>query len=258
MSTTSPQSLTGRVAIVTGGSRGIGAGIAKELAKRGANILITYNKASTQAEDVLSHIRSLGREAIGVQASGSDRDAPERIVSAAVEKWKHIDIIINNAGAGDDCLLQDMTHDMWDKIMDCNLRFPTFLVKEAAAYFGTSPRIVNISSVIGRMGGSYATAYCASKAGLEGVTKVWAAELGHKYGATVNCVNPGPVATDMWLRDTDPEVLKEWDSKLKETPAAPRIAQVDDIAQIVAFLSEEGSRWSTGSTVNANGGLCFV
>ena len=252
------QSLKGRVAIVTGGSRGIGAGIATELSKRGANVLITYNSASVQAEEVISKIKSFGSEAIGVQASGSDRDSPRRIVAAAVERWGHIDIIINNAGAGDDCLLQDMTHELWDKILDCNLRFPTFLVKEAMPHFGTAPRIVNVSSVIARMGGSYSTAYCATKAALEGVTKVWALELGHKYGATVNCVNPGPVATDMWLRDTDPEVLKEWDTKMKETPAAPRIAEVDDIAQVVAFLSEEASRWSTGSTVNANGGLCFV
>jgi NAD(P)-dependent dehydrogenase (short-subunit alcohol dehydrogenase family) len=108
------------------------------------------------------------------------------------------------------------------------------------------------------MGSAYTAAYTASKAALEGVTKVMAIELGHKYGATVNCVNPGPVATDMWLRNTDPAVLDGWDSKMKEIPAAPRIATPDDIAQIVAFLSEEGSRWSTGSTVNANGGLCFV
>lgn len=255
---TTIKSLEGRIAIVTGGSRGIGAGIATELAKRGANVLITYNSAGTQAKEVISKIEAFGVEALGVQAGGSDRTAPERIVKAAVDKWGHIDIIINNAGAGDDCLLEDMTHEVWDKILDCNLRFPTFLVKAAMPHFGKQPRIVNVSSVIARMGGSYTTAYCATKAALEGVTKVWALELGQKYGATVNCVNPGPVATDMWLRDTDPAVLAEWDTKMKETPAAPRIADVDDIAQIVAFLSEEASRWSTGSTMNANGGLCFV
>jgi 3-oxoacyl-[acyl-carrier protein] reductase len=250
--------LAGCIAIVTGGSRGLGAGIAFELAKRGANILITYNKAGAQAEEVLSKLIGLGVEAIGVQASGSDREAPSRIVAACVKKWGRIDIIINNAGAGDDCLLQDLSHEIWDKILDCNLRFPTFLVKESLPYLGTHPRIVNVSSVIARMGGSYSSAYCASKAALEGVTKVWAQELGQKYNATVNCVNPGPIATDMWLRDTEQAVLDEWDSKMKETPAAPRIAEVEDVALIVAFLASEESRWSTGSTVNANGGLCFV
>jgi 3-oxoacyl-[acyl-carrier protein] reductase len=252
------KSLQGRIAIVTGGSRGIGAGIALEFGKRGANVLITYNKASTQASEVIGQLISIGVDADGIQASGSDRGSPRRIVAKAVEKWGHIDIIVNNAGAGDDCLLADMTHEIWDKVLDCNLRFPTFLVKEAIPHFGTAPRIVNISSVIARMGGSYTTAYCTTKAALEGVTKVWAQELGQKYGATVNCVNPGPVRTDMWLRDTDQAVLDEWESKMKEIPAGARIAEVDDIAQIVAFLSEEASRWSTGSTVNANGGLCPV
>lgn len=107
------------------------------------------------------------------------------------------------------------------------------------------------------MGREMFTPYTASKAALEGVTKVWALELGQKYGATVNCVNPGPVATDMWSA-TDPTIQEAVLKELERTPAAARIATVDDIAQIVAFLSEERSRWSTGSTVNANGGLCFV
>ncbi|KAH6982401.1 putative gluconate 5-dehydrogenase [Ilyonectria destructans] len=248
----------GLTAIITGGSRGIGAGIALELASRGANVLITYQSASAQAEEVVAKIQALGCEALSIQAAGTDKDAPTRIVKAASEKWSHIDIIINNAGAGDDCLLKDLTYDLWDKILNTNLRMATFLVKESLPYLGKAPRIVNISSVIARLGGAWATPYCASKAALEGVTKVWAAELGHDYNATVNCVNPGPVGTDMWLRDTGPEVQAYFDVKMKETPAAPRIGTVDDVAQIVAFLCSEESRWSTGSTVNANGGLCFV
>jgi NAD(P)-dependent dehydrogenase (short-subunit alcohol dehydrogenase family) len=251
-------SLQGLSAIVTGGSRGIGAGIALELASRGANVLITYQSAASQADEVAAKIRALGSEVLIIQAAGEDKEAPAKIARAAVERWSHIDIIINNAGAGDDCLLKDMTYELWDKIINTNLRMATFLVKESMPYLGKAPRIVNISSVIARMGGSWATAYCASKAALEGVTKVWAAELGQSHNATVNCVNPGPVGTDMWLRDTGAEVLAEWDIKMKETPAAPRIGTVDDIAQIVAFLASEGSRWSTGSTINANGGLCFV
>lgn len=252
------QSLLGKAAIVTGGSRGIGAGIAVELAKRGANVLITYQSASAQAEEVAAKIRALGCEALIVQAGGNDKTGPPRIVEAAVKQWTKIDIVINNAGAGDDCLLKDMTYELWDKTLNCNVRFATFLVKECMPHFGPAPRIVNISSVMARMGGAYATAYTASKAALEGVTKVWAAELGQEFNATVNCVNPGPVGTDMWLRDTGADVLAEWDIKMKETPAAARIGTVDDIAQIVGFLSEEASRWSTGSTVNANGGICFV
>jgi 3-oxoacyl-[acyl-carrier protein] reductase len=252
------KSLQGRTAIITGGSRGIGAGIALELAKRGANVLITYNKAGDAAARVLEQARALGVDAEGIQASGSDRESPKRIVDRAVEKWGLIHIIINNAGAGDDSLLENLTHEIFDQAFDCNLRFPTFLLKEAIPYFGTAPRIVNVSSVLARMGGAWTSAYCASKAALEGVTKVWAKELGQKYGATVNCVNPGPVRTDMWLKSTEQTIVDEWDAKVKDTPAGARIAEVDDIVQIVAFLSEEVSRWSTGSTVNANGGLCPI
>lgn len=252
------QSLLDKVAIVTGGSRGLGAGIAWELARRGANLVITYNSAKAEAEKVAKAITDLGREVIVVQGRGTDREAPEKIVAAAVQKWGHIDIIVNNAAAGDDALLKDLTHELWDKLLDTNLRMPAFLVKAALPHLGSAPRIVNISSVAARVGTSYMSVYAASKAALEGITRVWASELGQKYNLTVNCVNPGPIATDMWLRDTDPAVLAEWDGRMKETPAAPRIATPDDIAQIVAFLCEEGSRWSTGSVVNANGGLTFV
>ncbi|KAJ5108258.1 gluconate 5-dehydrogenase [Penicillium angulare] len=251
-------SLLNKVALVTGGSRGLGAGIARELAKRGANILITYNSAKGEAEKVAQAIEEYGRQCIFMQGRSSDRDAPKRIIESGVQKWGKIDIIVNNAGAGDDCFLADLTHELWDNIYDANIRMPTFLVQAAMPYLGPAPRIVNISSVAARNGSAQMSAYASSKAALEGITRVWASELGQTHNATVNCVNPGPIATDMWLRDTDPEVLKFWDEKMKETPAAPRIATVDDVAQIVAFLAEEGSRWCTGSVVNANGGLVPV
>ncbi|EFX04994.1 short-chain dehydrogenase/reductase [Grosmannia clavigera kw1407] len=143
-------------------------------------------------------------DTFAVRADGADCDSPKRIVDAAVKRWGHIDIIINNAGTCDDSLLADLAHDLWDKIMDCNLRFPVFLIKEAIPYFGTALRIVNISSVLARMGSASTTACLASKAALEGVTRVLATELNQKYNVAINCVNPDPVATDMWLRDTSP------------------------------------------------------
>lgn len=252
------QSLSGKIAIVTGGSRGLGRGIALELAKRGANVAITFNSATAEADRVADEVRHLGREAIVVQARGNDREAPARIVAAVVEKWGHIDVIINNAGAGDDALLEDLTHELWDKIFETNLTLPTFLLKAALPHLGSTPRVVNISSVAARTGPAYMSAYAASKAALEGITRVWARELGQKHNLTANCVNPGPIATDMWLRDSEPAVLQAAEVGIKATPAAPRIAEVDEIAQIVAFLSEGASRWSTGSVVNANGGLTFV
>jgi len=250
------KSLENRIAIVTGASKGIGARTALELAKRGANVLITYNTGKEQAEGVLKELEQLGVEAIIVQATGSDREAPLRIVNAAVQKWGHIDIIINNAAIIIANPLKDLSHEILDKHLDNNFRFPSFLIKESLPYLGKSPRIVNVSSTAARMGGVHSTAYAASKAALEAATRVWALELGHEYGATVNIVNPGPVYTDM-NKNVAPEVTAFWDPKIAETPAAPRYGTPDDIAQIVAFLAEEGSRWCTGSVVSSNGGMCF-
>ena len=251
------QSLLGKIAIVTGGSRGIGAAIAIELASRGAHITISYDEARQKAEQVAEQIQKLGRKANIVQGSGSDRETPNRIVRAAVSHDGRIDIIVNNAGVGEDGFLKDQTHEFWDKMHDVNLRMPAFLMQAALPYLGPAPRIVNISSVVARMCFSTSTVYASSKAGLEGMTRAWAAELGPRYNATVNCVNPGPVNTDMMTagEHQDPQVEQIWQSRIKETPAAPRVGTPDDIAQIVAFLCEEGSRWCTGSVINANGGM---
>lgn len=176
-----------------------------------------------------------------------------------MDKWGCIDIIINNAGAREDYNFEDMTYENWDRQIATNSRFPVFLIKEATAFFGKTPRIVNMSSVYARDGNPGCLAYVACKGALETISRSLARELGHKYHATVNCVNPGPVNTELWGRSIeDPETQKTWNHIINSTPAAPRVAEVDDIAQIIAFLSEEGSRWTTGSVVNANGRLLFV
>jgi len=252
-----PQSLRDRVAVVTGASRGIGAGIAVELARRGAKLTITYNNRREEAEKVARQIHLLGSEAVLVQGRSADREAPNRIVQATVESYGRIDIIVNNAGVGEDCLLENVTHEFWDRMYDTNIRMPAFLIKASLPHLGPAPRIINISSVAARAGYNATSVYASSKAALEGMTRALATELGQAYNATVNCVNPGPVATDMMLttEETDPQVVEYWRSKIRETPAAPRVGTPDDVAQIVAFLCEEGSRWCTGSVINANGGM---
>ena len=252
------KSLRGKNAIVTGASRGIGKGVALELANRGANILITYNAAAHKAEEVVELLKGKGVKAACVQANGQDPEAPTKVVQAAASLYQTIDIIVNNAGAGDDVLFEALNYPIWSKILDTNTRFPAFLVKESIPYFGTAPRIINVSSVMGRMGGWYSAAYTASKAALEALTKVMAQELGQNHNATFNCLSTGPVDADMWMADSAPEVLAEWEPRIALTAAGKRIAQPDDIAQIAAFLSEEGSRWVTASTICANGGLCPI
>ncbi|KAG0646335.1 hydroxynaphthalene reductase Arp2 [Hyphodiscus hymeniophilus] len=244
-------SLQGKTAIVTGGSRGIGAGIAKELSKRGARVLITYASSSSKADEVVDSIKSSGGEAIAIKADCVSLEAPKLVAEAAAKFDGNggFDIIVNNAGAGDEMWLKDVTYEHFDKIFHTNVRFPMFLMKESLPFIRREGRVVNLGSVIARQGWKMHTAYGASKACLESFSKTWAVELGHEHGITVNTVNPGPVATDMW--DAMPaNIIREFDGYIAQTPAEPRVATVDDIVQIVAFLCEEGSRWVTGRDID--------
>ncbi|WKT53961.1 Short-chain dehydrogenase/reductase SDR [Fusarium oxysporum f. sp. vasinfectum] len=246
-------SMKGKVAIVTGGSRGIGASIAKELGKRGAMVAITYAVSSSQADTVVETIKSTS-DAIALQADCKDPASPEKVISATVQAFgERIDIIVNNAGVGDELYLEDITLEHFDKVMYTNVRFPIFLLQKALPYLQRGGRVVNLSSVAARQGFAMQSVYGASKACLESLARTYAVELGHKYGITINAVNPGAVATDI---ATPVESVPGIEHIINNTPAAPRVGETDDIAQVVAFLCEEGSRWITGATVAANGGNC--
>ena len=252
-------SLKGKTAIVTGGSRGIGKAIAVELAQRGANILIIYASAEAQAKDVCHSIQQFGVESIAVAAAGSDPNAPRLIVEAAVKKWRVIDIIVNNAATGGDFSLLETTEEQFENLTVVNLKFPLFLIKEAIPHFGPAPRIVNTSSIYARSGHSNCVVYSACKVALETATRCLSRELGYKYNATVNCVNPGPVNTDLWAKACqNPDYNGIWKEPVGQTPAAPRIAEREEVAHVVAFLCEERTSYTTGSVVNVNGGMLFV
>ena len=147
-------SLKAKVAIVTGGSRGIGAGIARELCKRGAKVLITYASSSTKADEVVASIKSTGGEALALQADCLSQDSPKSVVEAAVKLDGNggFDIIINNAGAGDEMWLKDVTYEHFDNVFHTNVRFPMFLMKESLPYIRKGGRVVNIGSVVARQG----------------------------------------------------------------------------------------------------------
>jgi len=145
-------SLQGKVAIVTGGSRGIGAGIAKELSKRGAKVLITYGSAASKAGQVVEAIKSAGGEAAAVQADCMSQDSPQMIVDAALPFDGGIDIIVNNAGVGDEMFLKEATYEHFEKVMFTNVRFPMFLVQASLPYLRKGGRIVNVGSVVAREG----------------------------------------------------------------------------------------------------------
>ncbi|KAJ5109611.1 NAD(P)-binding protein [Penicillium argentinense] len=251
-------SLEGKTAIVTGSSRVIGAAIALRLAKRGANVVVNYvsEGSKNRAEEIVQKIEQLGVKAIVFQASVMNLEGIPRLIDAAtkISKDGKIDILIHNAALGEEADLKDLKVDMYSSHFDCNVRGPIFLTQAALSYLPRGGRIVFVSSAAARLGFAGHTVYGPTKAANEALARVWAKELGHSHGVTVNCVNPGPVATDQWFQ-SDEQFLKDMQPMIESTPAAPRVAEVDDIAPLVAFLCTEDAKWTTGSVLCANGGL---
>ncbi|PSN61717.1 putative short-chain dehydrogenase [Corynespora cassiicola Philippines] len=252
--------LEGKTAIVTGSSRGIGAGIAIELGRRGANVVVNHISPTSKsaADEVANAIKNCGsgaRTAI-IWADAVTSGGQEALVKAALDFGGAIDILVHNAGNGDDCYLQDVTEKFYEAQTDVNIKSPIFLTQKVTPHMPRGGRIILISSCSARMGVAQQTVYAASKAANESFARVWATELGQSKGITVNCVNPGPVATDMYYAST-PEFINDLKPLIDSTPAEARIGEVRDIAPIVGFLASEESRWVTGSVISACGGLLY-
>ncbi|GAM90466.1 hypothetical protein ANO11243_085100 [Dothideomycetidae sp. 11243] len=251
-------SLEGKTAIVTGASRGLGAGIAILLAKRGANVVVNYVSDSSEkrGQEVVDQITKLGRKAILVKANVSNIDEIPRLIDGAlkISETGKIEILIHNAAQGNEANLVDTTPDFYERHFDCNVRGPIFLTKAAEPHLPKGGRIVFISSAGARLGVGGQTVYAATKAADEALARVWAKELGQSHGITANSINPGPIATDQWFQ-SDEQFLKDMQPLIDSTPAAARVGEVDDIAPLVAFLCSDDAKWVTGSTLSANGGL---
>jgi 3-oxoacyl-[acyl-carrier protein] reductase len=240
----------GKVAIVTGASRGIGRSIALALAAEGAKI-VAVDMAPEGVETLAAEIKAQGGEALAVQGNVTVAADAERMVDAAVEAFGRADILVNNAGITRDGLLFRMKDEDWDAVLTVNLK-GAFLCTRAASKVMAKQRygrIINIASIVGQMGNAGQANYCASKAGLIGLTKSNARELA-KRNVTVNAVAPGFIATDMT------EVLPE---KVKQELAAQipmeRLGSADDIANAVVFLAGERACYITGQVIGVNGGM---
>jgi 3-oxoacyl-[acyl-carrier protein] reductase len=240
----------GKVAIVTGASRGIGRSIALALAAEGATI-VAVDMAPEGVEALAAEIKGMGGEAIAVQGNVTVTADAERMIESAVTAFGRVDILVNNAGITRDALLLRMKDEDWDAVLTVNLK-GAFLCSRAAAKVMSKQRygrIINIASIVGQMGNAGQANYCASKAGLMGLTKSNARELA-KRNVTVNAVAPGFIATDMT------EVLPE---KVKQELAAQipmeRLGSADDIANAVLFLAAERSAYITGQVLGVNGGM---
>ena len=240
----------GKVALVTGASRGIGRSIALLLASSGARIVaVDVNEEGTTA--LVEEIKALGGEAVGVQGNVTQAADAENMVDKAVEVFGRVDILINNAGITRDGLLLRMKEEEWDAVLNVNLK-GAFLCTRAVAKVMTKQRygrIINIASVVGQMGNAGQANYCASKAGIIGLTKSNARELARR-SITVNAVAPGFIATDM--TDALPEKVKQ--ELLAQIPLE-RLGSSDDIAHAVLFLAAETSAYITGQVIAVNGGM---
>ncbi|KAE8389398.1 hypothetical protein BDV23DRAFT_157212 [Aspergillus alliaceus] len=251
--------LIGKVAIVTGSSKGIGAGIAIELGRRGATVIITYTseKSHGGAITVSRAIEETesGGKGIIVQANITSAVDREALIDAAVQASpnKAIDILIHNAGNGDDAYLKDISEEFFEQLVGVNLKAPIFLTQAAVPHMPRGGRVVLITSAAARMGVAQTTVYAAGKAGMESLARVWATELGQSHGITVNCVSPGPIATEQF-HNSAPEFKEALQPMIESTPAEARMGEVEDIAPLVSFLCSEESRWLTGSVLSGTGG----
>lgn len=239
-----------KVAVITGASRGIGRSIALALAGAGAKIVaVDIDLAATEA--TVAELKQLGVEAIAVQGNVTVAADAEKMIEAGVEAFGRVDILVNNAGITRDGLLLRMKEEDWDAVLTVNLK-GAFLCSRAAAKVMSKQRygrIINIASVVGQMGNAGQANYCASKAGLIGLTKSNARELA-KRNVTVNAVAPGFIATAM----TDALSEKVRDELAAQIPME-RLGSADDIANAVVFLAGEKSGYVTGQVLAVNGGM---
>lgn len=240
--------LQGKAALVTGGSRGIGAAVAKRLAAEGADVAITYVNGAEKAEAIVAEIKAGGRRAIAIKADNRDADAVERSVKEAAEALGRLDILVNSAGIWRAEPVDSLSLADFDESIEVNLRAPFVASKAAAALMGEGGSIISISSNLAdRITDPGLTAYSASKAGLVGLTKALARDLGAR-GITANIVNPGSTNTDMNPAD-GPHAEHQ-----RQKMATPRFGDASEIASLVAWLAGPESRFVTGSAFTIDGG----
>lgn len=243
--------LGGKVAIVTGSSRGIGRSVAIELAKAGAKVVINYAGNKAAAEEVLEIVKANGSEGVICQGDVSKAEVAEELVKTAVDAFGHVDILVNNAGITRDTLLIRMKEEDWDAVLTTNLKGVFNCTKAVARVMmkQKSGKIVNMASVIGQMGNAGQANYAAAKAGVIGFTKATARELASR-GITVNAVAPGFILTDMTAAVSE-QAKEEYANKIPlGRPGTP-----EDVAAAVLFLASDAANYITGQTVNVDGGM---
>lgn len=243
--------LSGQVALVTGASRGIGRQIALDLAREGAVVAINYQNSADAAQSLVEEIAALGGEAQAWQADVSKLDQAVALVDNVLEKWGHLDILVNNAGITRDTLLLRMKEEDWDRVLEVNLKGYFNCCKAAVRSMtrARQGRIINISSVVGIRGNAGQVNYAAAKAGVIGLTKSLAREVGSR-SITVNAVAPGFITTDM-TKDLPEDIRAE----MLKSIALGRLGDAEDVAGLVVFLAGPKAAYITGQVIAVDGGM---
>ncbi|MDQ3328080.1 MAG: 3-oxoacyl-[acyl-carrier-protein] reductase [Chloroflexota bacterium] len=243
-----------RVALVTGGSRGIGRATALKLASTGTRVVVNYHKNQEAAEEVVAAATAAGAEAIIVQGDVSTQEGAEAAVKATMERWNRLDILVNNAGITRDQLIMRLSEEDWDAVLDTNLKGAYLCSKLASRHMLRARwgRIINISSVVGQMGNAGQANYAAAKAGLLGLTKSLAREFASK-NITANAIAPGWIETDIVAGLS--EEARQY--VLGQIPLG-RYGEPEDVAEAVAFLVSDAAAYITGQTLNVDGGMVMA
>jgi 3-oxoacyl-[acyl-carrier protein] reductase len=243
------KNLEGTVALITGGSRGIGAAIAKRLAADGANVAITYTKGADAAASVVKEIERAGRKAIAIQADAADADAVKAAVEKTVTTFGRLDILVNNAGTAVPKRFEETTLEELDRLMDINVRGVFVATQAALKHMKSGGRIISIGSAVGERALTPGLVpYSATKGAVKMFTQGLSREVASR-GITVNNVQPGPIDTD-----TNP-ATGEWAVPQKAFTALGRYGHVDEVAALVAFVAGPESSYITGANLNVDGGM---
>jgi len=243
-------SLAGRTAVITGAGNGIGAATARLFARAGAHVAL-MDKDAAAVTRTAEEIALAGGEALAFPSDVTDAFAVDRLLDGVAEEWGRLDVVVNNAGIVRDAILEDVTDEDWEITLDVNLRAAMVVTRAAVPHMlkAGRGRILSASSLVARTGNYGQTAYAASKAGLIGMTRVWARELGPK-GITANVVAPGFIDTDM-VKSVPPKVVEQVKARLP----AGRLGRPDEVANVYLFLASDLASFINGAVVGVDGGL---